>query len=309
MDMLLLTLPVFAVIALGMLAVRSGMIPAEVVPGLNVFVFNFAMPALIVGALARQDIATVFDPALFVGWLVAGLCVFTAGLVISVLIGERDLSAMAIMGQGASVGNIGFLALPLVFAAFGEMAAGPLAIALIVDLVILIPLSIALLEIGRGSGKTAEILASTLRGVLLNPFILSIAGGVALSASGIGLPAPLARFTDFLGAAAGPTALFALGMTLAGRRVEGGRAAIVTMSALKLVAHPVLLFVLLAFVFAVDPAVTAIAVVIAAMPVAGNVFVIAERYGVLVRRTSAAILVSTAIAVATVSVTLWLMRG
>ncbi len=315
LAMLAYTVPVFLVIGLGALAARSGLLGDDAVRPLNVFVFYFAMPVLIGGALARQDIASILDPALLAGWLVAGLFVFCLGGLAALALGNRGLGAIAIMGQGAAVGNIGFLALPLVFAVFGEAAAGPLAVALIVDLVVIIPLSIALLEIAGGSTKrdvtsprerraAHVIVRRVVTGVVVNPFILSIAVGIALSASGIGLPGAVAHFADFLGAAAGPVALFALGISLAGRRIEGEKSAIAAMTLLKLAVHPLLVWFVLTGPFDVDPVTAGMFAVIAAMPVAGNVFVIASQYGVLVRRSSAAILVSTLVSVATVSAVL-----
>jgi malonate transporter len=295
-TVLLLTFPFFAVCLLGWIAARSGMLSDGAVRSLNVFVFNFAMPALIIGAISRADVAQLLNWRLALGWLVAGLVIFAAGaLVARTILGKSSTAReWAIAGQAAAVGNIGFLALPLTYGAFGDAAVGPIIIALVVDLVILIPLSIAVLE-GAGS------LARMLKGVALNPFILSIFAGLALALSGIGLPDALDHLSQFLGAAASPAALFALGASLAARSAREGLPLVTGLSALKLFVHPLLVFVLLYPVLGAPLAATAIAVTIAAMPVAGNVFVIAERYGVLVRDMSAAVLVSTVLCVATVS--------
>jgi malonate transporter len=124
--------------------------------------------------------------------------------------------------------------------------------------------------------------------------------GLAVSLSGLALPTPVDRTITFLGAAAAPTALFALGMSLAGRQVEGNMGQVALMSGLKLVAHPALLLGAM-WALNVGPKIAGMGLVLAAMPVASNVFVIAERYGVAVRRCSSAIVVSTAIAVITVT--------
>ncbi|MBL6431173.1 MAG: AEC family transporter [Alphaproteobacteria bacterium] len=138
--------------------------------------------------------------------------------------------------------------------------------------------------------------------------MLAIAAGGALSLSGLTLPEPIDRFFVFLGSAAGATALFSLGVSLAARRVGGDGRAIALLVALKLVAHPLLVYAL-ARVFGLDPLQTGLLMVIAAMPIAGNVFVIAERYGVLVQRLSTAILVSTALGVITVSLAVMAAKG
>ena len=307
-PVLLLTIPFFAVCALGYIAARCGMLGDGAVRSLNIFAFYFAMPAMVAGALARQDIASVIDLRFLAGWLLAGFAAFAIGMVAGRVLTYGSLGQMTMMGQGSSVGNIGFLALPLLFLAIGEnVAAGPMAMALIGDLVFLIPFALALLEADRGDGSIAGAIGRAAKGILVNPFIVAIAIGLTLSLTGIGLPPVLDRFSDFLGGAAGPAGLFALGASLAGRRLSGDMAGIGAIVFLKLVAHPLLVWLLLGVVLGIDVHLTAITVVIAAMPVASNVFVIAEQYGILVRRASAAVFGSTVLAVATVALALRLV--
>lgn len=296
-----LTIPVFVVIALGWIAARRGIVPEAAASGLNAYVFNFGVPCLVVGTLGRQPFGELIDWAFLGAWLVAGLTVFAVSALLTRELFAERAGELAVMGQGAAIGNIGFLGLPLLLEAFGPAGAAPLAAALVVDLILIIPLSILILEAqsgGAGSGASKAVAA--IKGVLINPFLLSILAGLAVSLSGVALPAPLDRTITFLGAAAAPTALFALGMSLAGRQVEGNMCQVALMSGLKLVAHPALLFAAMC-VLNVGPKIAGMGLVLAAMPVASNVFVIAERYGVAVRRCSSAIVISTAIAVITVT--------
>lgn len=302
MDLVLtLTLPFFAVVGLGLIAGRRRMFDAAGVRSLNVFIFYFAMPALIVRALGQQPIGSLLDGRFFLGWGMAGLAVFALAAGVARFVFTSPLGHMAVYGQAASVGNVGFLGLPLVLAAFGERGAGPIAQALVVDLVIMIPLSIALLEASRGAESRRAAIRQIIVGVVANPFLIAIVLGIAVSAVGFGLPGPLDRFLAFLGAAAGPAALFSLGVSLSGRRLEGDLSAIALMTALKLVAHPLAVLAGLTLV-GVSQDIRAIGVVVAAMPIAGNVFVIAQAYDTLPRRASAAVLLSTVFAVVTVAI-------
>ncbi|MCB1477720.1 MAG: AEC family transporter [Rhodobiaceae bacterium] len=307
-DVLLITLPFFAVCGLGYLAARSGMLGQDAVSSLNIFAFYFAMPALIGGALARQDIVRIVDARLFAAWLVTGLVIFALGY-IAIRFARAGATAAerAISGQASCVGNIGFLGLPLGIAAFGDGVLGPMVVALLIDLVVLIPLSLGLLESAKSGGGASGALRA-FKGVVINPFILAIFCGVTLSLTGIGLPAWLERFTGFLGGAASPAALFALGASLAARQAASAMSASALLSAIKLFAHPALLMAA-CWLAGVPTGAAAIAVFIAAMPVAGNVFVIAERYGALVRPISTAVLISTVISVVTVSAVLaWALQ-
>ena len=109
------------------------------------------------------------------------------------------------------------------------------------------------------------------------------------------------NFLDLLGGTAGPCALFALGATLASRSVAGGAAEIGYMTALKLFVHPAALLLTTAVIFDVDPLWTSAALLGASLPIAANVFIVARQYDVYVTRASGAVLVSTAVSMATVS--------
>lgn len=299
-----LTLPVFAVVGLGYLAARIDMVKPEAVGAINTFVFYFAMPALVAGALGRQEFSNVLDLPLLAGWLVAGLLLFATGMGFcrfyqSVRGTSSGLGEMALTGQAASIANVGFLALPIVAANFGDEGVRISASILIVDLLIIIPLSITLLEAQAG-GSGIEAFFKAIGKAVKNPFAIAILLGVGLSLSGIGLPGPADRFAGFLGAAAAPTALFALGLSLADKEVESHHGYVTGVSILKLVIHPLAVYLVLSALGLPGTAI-AIATVVAACPVAQNVFVIGANYGVFVRRLSASILVSTLLAIVTVT--------
>jgi hypothetical protein len=152
-----LTIPVFVVIALGWIAARRGIVPEAAAGGLNAYVFNFGVPCLVVGTLGRQPFGELIDWSFLGAWLVAGLTIFAlSALLTRVLFAERA-GELAVMGQGAAIGNIGFLGLPLLLEAFGPAGAAPLAAALVVDLILIIPLSILILEAQSGGAGLGRI--------------------------------------------------------------------------------------------------------------------------------------------------------
>ena len=300
-----LTLPFFAVVGLGWLAARLGWLPDGGVRAINVFVFNFAMPALVVNALARQAPADLLDGRLLVGWAGVAIALYAGSFLFARLVLQDTRAPAALFAQAASVGNLGFLALPLLVVAVGDRVAVPFSVVLIVDLVLVIPVSIVLVETagGRSGGGVGTAAAKALRGAVANPFFAAIALSCLLAFSGIGVPDPASRFVTFLAGAAGPAALFSLGATLAARRVAGDAVPIASATILKLAVHPMAVWIVLGWLD-VDAFTRAVAAVLAAMPIAGNVFVIAQNYATSVRRLSAAIVVSTMIAVVTVALAL-----
>lgn len=298
-----ITGPFFAVIALGFFAAKRGWMPDGAVRSLNVFVFNFAMPALVIRALAGQDIIAALTGPMVPVWVLAGAATFAISMLAMRLLCRGSLAEMAVSGQAGTIGNIGFLGLPLMLAAFGDRAAAPMAVVLIADLTIFIPLCIGLLEWASGKGASWKLVMTVAKGVVFNPFVLAIFGGTLLSLAGGKLPPAGDNLLNFLGDAAGATALFSLGVQLAARRVEGEARAISLMIVLKLFLHP-LAVLSAALLFGLDPSLTAVLVVVASLPIAGNVFVVAERYGIFIQQLSAAILLSTTAGVVTVSLAL-----
>lgn len=301
-----LTLPIFAVVALGYLAARIGMIKSEVSASINIFVFYFAMPALVIGTLARQDFADILDWRFLGGWALAALTLFALGMVVAKQAFRANRAEMALFGQGASIANVGFLAISIAGAQFGPEGIRLAAAALIIDLLVVIPMSIMIIE-SRGGGVAGTVFLRAIKGAIKNPFAVAILAGVTLSFTGLGLPGALDTFSTYLGNAAAPTALFSLGLSLASRQMGEALAPIVTMTTLKLVAHPIMVAGAL-LLFGLPHEIVVIGTVIAAMPVAQNVYVLSEHYGIMVRRSSAAILLSTALAAATVSILLYLVR-
>lgn len=204
-------------------------------------------------------------------------------------------------GAAAVVGNTIYMGLPLAIAVFGEDVAIPIVLMLTVDVTLLIPLTMAIVQADRQlGGQWPELLRSVAGALMRNPLIIAIFAGVLISALGLRLPTPVENFTDLLGSAAAPSALFALGATLAGQPISKGIGEVSYMITFKLLVHPTAVW-FTTYLLGVDPFWAAVAILGSALPTAANVFIIAKQYDTYVERASSAILVSTAISVATVS--------
>jgi hypothetical protein len=177
----------------------------------------------------------------------------------------------------------------------------------LVEVGLLMPLSIALMSAGHGRrGTPAGVLGDVARGTLLNPIVLGVAAGVAVAVSGARLPAPVDRFLAFVGGSAGPTALFALGGSLAGRHLARDLPVVTSLAVAKLVAYPALAWALLRAA-GLEPVPVAAGVLIASLPTAANVFVFAQRYDAVPERISSEILLSTLVGAGTFPVVAWLV--
>lgn len=301
------SLPFFALIGLGYGAVRTGLFAAEANAALTRFVFYFALSALLFRFTAQLSLAEILDWALVKGYLAATTAVYLAGMVVAMARGCR-LAESAVEAQCAVTGNIAFLGVPLLVLLLGEAAAAPALLMLSVDLIVFSSLIVILITLDRDRALTPRLFRQLAIGLLSNPMIVSILAGLLWSAAGLPLPSFLLSFLTTLGAAATPGALFAIGASLAGRSAE--RLAVAGWLAfLKLVLHPLAVALSARYLFPVAPETFRVMVAAAALPVAGNVYILAQHYGVAPHRASTAILVSTIVSVASVPAVIALVGG
>jgi malonate transporter and related proteins len=304
-DVLLQTLPFFALIGLGYVAGRTGFFPDEATAWLTKFIFYFALPAMIFRFAANLSLGDVFDRDSVLAYLLATTAVYC--LVVAVaLMRRRGLEEAAVEAQCGVIGNVGFLGLPMLAMLLGERAIGPVMMVLAIDVAVFGSLIVILIT-GRRDGRVSvRILGSVVRGLVTNPMIMSLVAGFVWSALALPMPGPFAEFLTILGAAATPGALFAIGASLASKSAERLGVAL-WLSGSKLILHPAAVAFAVLVLFPVDPYVAGVMVAAAALPVAGNVFILAQHYRVAPQRVSASILVSTAVSVLTVpAVIAWL---
>lgn len=296
-EIFLRTLPFFALIGLGFWAGRSRMFPPEATQWLTRFVFFFALSALLFRFSATLPVAQIFDGRLIAGYLWGTGVVYGLATAVAFL-RRQDTPTAAVEAQCAAIGNVGFLGLPMLATLFGEAAIGPVMLVLAVDLVVFSSLIVILINGGRDGRISRATLRLIGAGLLRNPMIVSISLGLAWSALALPVPRPLNEFLTLLGGAATPGALFAIGASLAGRSTERLTVA-AWLGLCKLVLHPAAVAVGVLVLFPLPPFAAAVTIAAAALPVAGNVYMLAAHYGVAAQRASAAILLSTLASIAT----------
>ena len=295
-------LPFFALIFCGYGAGRFKLLSEASVAGVNAFVFYFALPAFIFNLMATSPIADVANGPFIAAYLGTGLVVFAVAAVLGRLLFKVGRGEASLQGSAAVLGNTGYMGIPLVAAAFGDRAAVPLVLGLTLEATVLIPLSIVLVEAQKGGeAGWSRLLGSVASAMVRNPIIIAIFSGLLVSATSLGLPTPIENFTDLLGRAAGPCALFALGATLTSFPISTGISEVSYMTFFKLLIHPAAMWFATTRLFDVDPLWATVAILGASLPVAANVFIVAKQYDTYVERISSAILISTVVSTFTVS--------
>ena len=299
-EVLFKTLPFFALIGLGYGAARTKFFSQEASAALTKFVFYFALSAMLFRFSASLSLGEIFDGPLAAAYLFGTGAVYVIGLAVA-RARRQDTGTAAIEAQCVAIGNTGFLGVPMLTLLLGPEAIGPIILILAIDLIVFSSLLTIVVSASRGQGQGAWVaMGKALRGLLENPMVVSIALGLLVSASGQRLPGPVDDFLSTLGAAATPGALFAIGASLAGRSAERLEVA-AWLSFGKLVLHPALVALGAFVLFAPSSYGAGVAVSAASLPVAGNVYILAQHYGIAPHRVSASILISTVISVVTVS--------
>ncbi len=293
------TLPFFAVIGLGYWAGRTKFFSAEATAYLTKFVFYFALSAMLFRFSANLSLAEVWDTRLVVAYLWGTAFVYGIASLVGFLRG-LDVPTNAIEAQCAVIGNTGFLGVPMLTLLLGAEAIGTIVLALAIDLVVFSSLIVILITGARDGQVSLRMMRSIAVGLVKNPMIVAISLGFIWSGLNIPIPDPMNDFLALLGGAATPGALFAIGASLALKSAERMQIA-GWLSFCKLVLHPLFVGVAALFLFGVDPFRAGVIIAVSALPVAGNVYMLAQHYGVAPARVSAAILVSTAFSILTVS--------
>jgi len=301
------TLPFFGLIAVGYWAGRTRFFTQEATAYLTKFVFYFALSAMLFRFAANLSLAEVFswNFVLAYFWGTAFVYLIATGVA---LIRQLSVAEAAVEAQCAVIGNVGFLGIPMLVLLLGEDAAGLIMLILSVDLVFFGSLIVILITGSRGGGMSLRVLRPVGLGLIRNPMIVSITLGLIWAALEMPIPDPMNEFLGLLGAAATPGALFAVGASLATKSAERIEVA-GWLSFAKLILHPAAVAFAALVAFPVEPYAAGVMIAAASLPVAGNVYMLAQHYGVAPARVSASILISTALSIVTVSVVVAWVSG
>jgi malonate transporter and related proteins len=298
-------LPVFGLVACGYLAGRLGLVTQASSIALNQFVYAFALPAMLFSAVYRGSLDEILSGRFLAAVILATLGTALAGFALSYFVHGAPPAESTLRALNASFANTGYLGIPLVTVAYGERAGLPAALATVATNIVSFALAIVCLELFVDPRRGG--VGRALSGVARSPLIWPIALAILLVSLEVKIVLPVQRFADLLAAAAGPCALFAIGLFVSQLSIRAEAAASWQTSVLKLVFHPILTALLAYYVLSVDPFWAKIAVVCASLPLGATAFVLAQRYKLLEAETSAGAVISTAASVLTVSLVMALL--
>ncbi len=305
--LLAVAVPFFAPILVGYLAGRAIRRPDDGLTWLNFFVIYVALPPVFYQVVSKTPFSQLTSFLFVFGTMLSSYIAFTLSFAIAWITLKGSLKDAALAGGVGGFGNVGYMGPGIALAAFGPQAAAPMALIFCFDAMLfftLIPLLAALGEDHADLRGTARVI---LRRVALNPFIIATALGFIAAFLEFRPPEAIDRTLDFLRVAAAPAALFALGVTVSLR--PAGRLPSETVAALivKLIVHPIVVYLILSVLGTFDPIWVYTAILLAALPPAITIFVLAAQFQTYTDRASTAVLVGTFLSVPTLLLWLYLI--
>lgn len=309
MSTLLQTLvPIFGLMALGFAAGRGGLVDRAGARGLVLFVFNFSIPALLLTSMVGLELPSDPDWRFLIAFYAGSFVTYGLGLLVGRVVFGRPLKDQAIFGMGAAFSNLVLIGIPVVLTALGPEASLPMLAIIGLHSATFMPLTVLLVQAeGSAHVSPARRMLVLAGDVIRNPIILGIVAGLLVNMSGISLWVPVTAMLDFLGAAAVPCALFAMGASLAGFPLTGELPPSLAVTVLKLVVHPLSVWLVAVPVLGADGLAVDVAVLLAAMPSAVNVYLFGERYVAAAGVAARSVLLTTVASAVTIAAVLLLL--
>ena len=309
LEVVNLALPFFGLIFLGLGCGKFKAIPEAGLAWMDFFILYIALPALFYRIVAQTPLEELANPRFIVATMLGTFCAVAISFVLSMLIRRGQIAESTIAGLAGGYGNIGYMGPGLALATLGSAATAPVALIFCFDSVLLFTLTPFMMALA-GTDKKGFVAnaADVIRRIALHPLMVATMLGVLSAALHFEPPVALDRLLAFLQNGAAPTALFTLGVTVALRPLTRMPWEVPLAISVKLVVHPVLALLLMSFFGPFNDIWVYTAVLMAALPPALNVFVLARQYNAWVEQASSAVLFGTLVSVATLTTVMWLVK-
>ena len=307
-TVLSLTLPFFGLIFLGFMAAKFFNKEQSASDWLTIFVVYFTVPALLFSLLSKAPIEELGNVTFIIATTGSTLLVFLLAFLVTKSRHKLGIAATSLRAAAGSYSNCGYLGVPLAVAAFGSSAAIPATLIVCFDSLLIFLLVPVFIALGRpdwlGFGT---VLNDILNRIIFNPLILGCLAGILAAYFEFTPPGPINRIIEYLSTAAAPCALFALGVTVGSRAVDSSSSGVSANIFFKLIVHPLVLLGVLLLV-GITGVWLKTAVLIASLPTALGVYVIANQAQVETQNVSSTILYSTVISLITITSILYIFE-
>ena len=312
LDILAITSPIYIIILLGYLFTRIGVFAKAEMRVFGKFVLNLALPALLFKTLAQRQLGEIINVSYLLAYLLGSLTVIGAGFLWTRRVTGLDATDSTIRAMGMACSNSGYVGYPILLLTAAPVAGVSLALNLIVENTVVLPLLLFMAEHSRGGAGQWRVLGRSLKRLASNPLVLGLLAGLSVSAMGWKLPEPLLRTAEMLASSTSSIALFVIGGTLVGLPLGGLGRQVIAVVVGKLIGLPLAVYLFISILPllglpTIDPALRAAAILMAAMPMMGVYPTLAQAYG-KDDFCAVALLVTTIASFFTLSSLLWALK-
>jgi malonate transporter len=309
MEVLSLSLPFFGLILLGWASAKATSYGEDGLKWMSFFIIYIALPALFFQLIRKTPLEELANPGFILGTSGSTLAIFLLAYLFGRYFSRNTNTESTMQAVAGSYSNIGYMGPGLTLAAFGEAAVVPTALVFCFDNALLFTLTPLFVELGKQSEHhIGSVLLQAVKKVLLHPFIMATIAGILASAIHFEPPLFIENILNLLKGAAAPCALFVLGVVIAGRKAHLNSIDIPVTLLIKLLLHPLLVYLLLSWIGNIPPIWLYTGVLMSALPPALNVFILAQQYDAFIEQASSIVLIGTIIAVFTVTALLYAIR-
>ena len=308
LDVVALVLPLFSVIILGYISGKVSSLGRDSLGWLNFFIVYIALPALFYKLLSTTPVEEFKHYRFFVSSVAVTFAVFLCVFFIALLLRRTGIETATIQGLAGAYGNIGYLGPPLAIAAFGPAAGVPVALIFTLENTMHFTLA-PLLMAWSGSANSQSIwrlIAGIVHRIATHPFIIATLIGIGAAVYKVELPQPANQLINSLSGAAAPCALFAMGVTAALRPLKRVPVAAYYVVPIKLLVHPALMYLVISSIPGIETTWVLSAVLLASLPTATNVFVLAQQYRTWEEPASSMVVITTALSMISVTALLYM---
>lgn len=306
-SVLSVILPVFALIFLGFITRRLGLLGPTAASEVNRMVVWLCLPAMLFNATASASWAHFWEPGFIAAYTAGTIAVFVITLIWRWRV-HKSLADASIQGLSASYANTGYMGIPLCILVFGDAGLQPALISSLIVICVLFALAVVCIEVALQSEPSLfNAVRKVALALLKNPLVVSPLLGGVWAASGLSVALPAQRVLDLLAAATAPCALISLGLFLAHKQV-GRSDGSLPLVALKLVVHPFLVWLLAYQILDLPPLWAHSALLLSALPTGTGPFMLAEYYQRDAAVVSRSILFSTLGSLVTLSLCLYVIQ-
>lgn len=305
--------PIVLLIACGFIAGRAGWIRPAAIRDLSNLIFLLLTPALLFRTMSKVRVEQLdFRP---VGAYFLAVAILFGGTLLVQGFNRRA----AVLALACTFSNTVMIGIALIGLMYGPQGLVTLFTLVSVHSLVLLTSATVVLELAvarearqgaAGSGDAAPHPVATvlmaIRSSLLHPVPLPIMAGLLFAQTGWVMPAVLDKPLELLATAFGPLALVLVGVTLANTPVGAHWRPALALAAAKNLLHPLLVFGLCKLLGVTGLPMT-VMVLAAALPIGANVFLFSQRYKVAEELTTASVVVSTLLALATLTLVLTLV--